>query len=91
MQQANEGMRKMKGFADPAFPSVFHISKDQNGEVEASVFGNKVIAEDVQEKHEKIETMRTFNLFSKLGKQFAEAVKSLMEKILFLFEKLLGQ
>ncbi|GCD81782.1 YqxA family protein [Parageobacillus thermoglucosidasius] len=91
MQQANEGLRKMKGFDDPAFPSVFHISKDQNGEVEASVFGNKVMVEDVQEKHEKIETMKTFNLFSELGKQFAEAVQSLMEKLLFFLEKWLGK
>jgi hypothetical protein len=87
MQQANEGLQKMRGYDDSSFPSVFHISKDKNGEVEASVLGNKVMAEDLQEKKEKIENMKTFNLFSELGKQFAEAVRSLMEQVLSFFEK----
>jgi hypothetical protein len=91
MQQANEGLQKMRGYDDSSFPSVFHISKDKNGEVEASVLGNKVMAEDLQEKKEKIENMKTFNLFSELGKQFAEAVKSLMEQVLSFFEKMIGK
>jgi hypothetical protein len=87
MEQANEGLQKMRGYDDSSLPSVFHISKDKNGEVEASVLGNKVMAEGLQEKKEKIENMKTFNLFSELGKQFAEAVRSLMEQVLSFFEK----
>jgi hypothetical protein len=87
MEQANEGLQKMRGYDDSSLPSVFHISKAKNGEVEASVLGNKVMAEGLQEKKEKIENMKTFNLFSELGKQFAEAVRSLMEQVLSFFEK----
>jgi hypothetical protein len=87
MQQANEGLQKMRGYDDSSFPAVFHISKGKNGEVEASVLGNKVMAEDLQEKKEKIENMKTFNLFSELGKQFAEVVKSLIEQVLSFFGK----
>jgi Protein of unknown function (DUF3679) len=87
MEQANEGLQKMRGYDDSSLPSVFHISKGKNGEVEASVLGNKVMAEDLQEKKEKIKNMKTFNLFSELGKQFAGAVRSLMEQVLSFFEK----
>jgi hypothetical protein len=91
MQQANEGMQKMRGYEDAALPSVLHLSKNQSGEIEASVFGKKVEVDDLQKKKEKIENIKTFNLFSELGRQFANAIKTLMEQLLSFFTKLLGK
>ncbi|MGG6437499.1 YqxA family protein [Saccharococcus caldoxylosilyticus] len=91
MQQANEGMQKMRGYEDTSLPSVLHLSKNQSGEIEASVFGKKVEVDDLQEKKEKIEKIKAFNLFSELGKQFANAVETLMEQLLSFFTKLFGK
>jgi hypothetical protein len=91
MQQANEGMQKMRGYEDVSLPSVLHLSKNQSGEIEASVFGKKVKVDDLQEKKEKIENIKAFNLFSELGKQFANAVETLMEQLLSFLTKLFGK
>ncbi|WP_027407859.1 YqxA family protein [Anoxybacteroides tepidamans] len=82
MQQANEGMVKMKGYHDPSFQTVLHLSKDEDGKLEAMVMGNKVTVENVDEKKKKLEQMKMFNMFSELGKRLAEAVRSSMRELL---------
>jgi hypothetical protein len=88
MQQANEGLQKMRGYDDASLPSVFHVSKDKSGSIEASVLGKKVAVDDLEKKKEKIENIKTFNLFSELGKQFANAVETLMKQMLSFLAKL---
>ncbi|KXG11340.1 YqxA family protein [Anoxybacillus rupiensis] len=82
MQQANQGMIKMKGYNDPSFQTVFHVAKDKNGEMEAMVMGNRVSIENISEKKEKLEQMKMFNLFSELGKHLAEGVRSVIQSLL---------
>ncbi|MCL6588062.1 MAG: YqxA family protein [Anoxybacillus sp.] len=84
MQQANEGLLKMKGYHDPAFPSVVDVQKKENGAVEATVLGNKVTSETVDEKAKKLEQWKMFNMFSELGKRLAEAVHLAAAKLLSL-------
>ncbi|NNU83039.1 DUF3679 domain-containing protein [Geobacillus sp. BMUD] len=82
MQQAHEGIERMRGYADPSFPSVIDMKKRENGEMEAAVFGRPVVAGDLLgEKQETIREMKTFNLFSRLGQLFADAVTALMETL----------
>lgn len=88
MQQANEGLLKMRGYHDPAFQTVFDVKKNQHGEIEATVMGNKVAVENVDEKAKKLEQWKMFNLFSELGKRLAEAVHLAVAKLLSLFGKL---
>jgi hypothetical protein len=89
MQQANEGLLKMKGYEDPSFQTVLRVSKDQNGEVEATVMGNKATLENIDEKKKKLEQMKMFNLFSELGKRLAEAVRSATKEFLSFLGKLI--
>ncbi|ANB60162.1 YqxA family protein [Anoxybacteroides amylolyticum] len=89
MQQAKEGLLKMKGYHDPSFQSVVAVKKNQEGAVEATVMGNKVTAETVDEKAKKLEQWKMFNLFSELGKQLAEAVHTAAAKLLSLLGKLI--
>ncbi|MFY0757506.1 YqxA family protein [Metabacillus dongyingensis] len=68
MQQANQGLVKMKGYEDPNLSSAFEVKNDSSGELEASVLG---VSHNLEEKQEKLEEMEAFNFFSQLGKKFA--------------------
>lgn len=76
MQQANQGMIKMKGYNDPELQSAFQVESEHAGDVEASILGNKVTSQDLQEKQEQLEQIEAFNFFSQIGKQFASIVSS---------------
>jgi hypothetical protein len=74
MQQANKGLKQMKGYDDPSFQEVIRLSEDDKGEIEASIMGNTIKSEDFEDKKKKLEEMKTFNIFSELGKQLADGV-----------------
>jgi hypothetical protein len=88
MQQANEGLTKMKGYDDPAFQEVFHFSESSKGEIEASILGSTVTSEDIEEKKKKLEEMKTFNIFSELGKHLADFIQLAVEQLLYTVGKL---
>ncbi|KAF0994445.1 YqxA family protein [Geobacillus sp. TFV-3] len=90
MQEAHRGIERMRGYADPSFPSVIDMKKRENGEVEAAVFGRPIVAEDLGEKQETIRELKTFNLFSRLGQLFADGVTALMEMLFSLIGRVLG-
>lgn len=76
MQQANDGMKKMKGYEDPALNSAFTINQSDQGEMEADILGQKVTSHDIESKKEKLEQMKAYNFFSSLGKNLGEAVSA---------------
>lgn len=82
MQQANQGMIKMKGYNDPDFQGAFQVKSDDSGDVEASILGNEVTSQDIQKKQEQLEQIEAFNIFSQLGKQLAGIVNSAVSTIL---------
>ncbi len=81
MQEAGQGMKKMRGYEDPSLQSAFHI-KSSPGEVEASVFGRKLASHDLEEKQKQLEEVEAFNFFSSIGKKLGEAISALFEKLL---------
>lgn len=81
MQQANEGMKNMRGYNDPSLQGAFHIS-DDNGEVEASVLGRKVTSHDLEQKQKQLEDVEAFNLFSSMGEKLGNGISALFEKIM---------
>ncbi|MCA1031815.1 YqxA family protein [Bacillus timonensis] len=86
MQQANVGMKKMKGYDDPSFQGAFQISDRETGELEASVLGNKVTSHDIEQKQKQLEEVEAFNFFSVLGKKVAQGVTFVFEKVFSLIE-----
>ncbi|QGQ47331.1 YqxA family protein [Metabacillus sediminilitoris] len=82
MQQANQGMIKMKGYNDPDLQSAFQVEKEHTGNVEASILGNKVTSQDLQKKQEQLEQIEAFNFFSQIGKQFASIISSGVSELL---------
>lgn len=74
MQQANDGLMKMKGYKDPAFNGAFDVEKSENGEMEAAVLGNRVTTHNIKEKKEQLEEIKAFNFFSNLGSKISNGV-----------------
>ncbi|MDF9760504.1 hypothetical protein OKW24_002277 [Peribacillus simplex] len=72
MQQANDGMKKMKGYEDPSLNSAFIINQSDKGEMEADILGQKVTSHDLETKKEKLEEMKAFNFFSSIGKALGD-------------------
>lgn len=80
MQQANEGIHKMKGYDDPEFKSAFKIKENEDGSYKSAILGNDVSSHDLEQKRKKLEEMKAFNFFSSLGKSLAEGISLVMEK-----------
>lgn len=89
MQQANDGIDRMKGFEDNNFKEALHVAESEGGQVELAVLGNDISSHDIQEKKEKLEEMKAYNFFSTLGKKLAEGVSSLSNKMIELITDLI--
>ncbi len=76
MQLANNGLKKMKGYDDPTFEQVAKISGTKSGDMEASFLGQTVT---IEEKQKKLEELKSFNLFSKMGDALANGVRKIVE------------
>ncbi|WP_204954550.1 YqxA family protein [Metabacillus crassostreae] len=85
MQQANQGMIKMKGYNDPDFQGAFQVDSEKTGEFDASILGNEVTSQDLQQKQEQLEQIEAFNFFSHIGKQFADIVSHGISTLVDLF------
>lgn len=71
MQEANNGLLKMKGYDASSFSGAFDINQNKQGDVEASVLGQKVTSLTLQEKKKKLEQFKAFNFFSSMGAKVA--------------------
>ena len=80
MQQANEGIHKMKGYKDPEFKSAISINEKENGSYETAILGNDISSHDLEQKRKKLEEMKAFNLFSSLGKNLADGISAFVQK-----------
>lgn len=87
MQQANDGIHRMKGFEDSNFKGAFTVEEDTGGELQVSVLGN---SHDLEEKKEQLESMKAYNFFSSLGKGLADTISSLTEKTIEFITKQLN-
>lgn len=89
MQQANEGIHRMKGFQDNDFRKALNIEENEGGQVEVSVLGNDISSHDIEEKKAKLEQMKAFNFFSSIGKKLAEGISSITKNTIDFFTNIL--
>ncbi|WP_078545534.1 YqxA family protein [Litchfieldia alkalitelluris] len=82
MQQANEGMKKMRGYDDPSLQGAFTVTNTNPGEIEASVLGQKVTSHDIDEKQKQLEEVEAFNFFSMVGRKLGDTVSAVFEMIM---------
>ncbi|MBO9129582.1 YqxA family protein [Bacillus sp. 165] len=76
MQLANDGLKKMKGYDDPTFEQVAKISGTESGDMKASFLGKNIT---IEEKQKKLEKLKSFNLFSKMGDALAGGVEKVVQ------------
>ncbi|HZG71013.1 MAG TPA: DUF3679 domain-containing protein [Chondromyces sp.] len=80
MQKANEGMKEMKGYHQEALEHPVQVEQTDE-ELEASFLGQQVSSQDLEEKKEKLQEIKAFNLFSSLGRNMAEGLSKLVGSI----------
>ena len=80
MNQANKGMLSMKGYQDSSFQSPFILQQIDEGKIEATVMGNDVGQFDLEDRKEKLEEIKTYNILSKAGKMLANVVTTITQK-----------
>jgi len=80
IQEANTGMKKMRGYDDPSLSSAFSIEEKSDGQYEMTVLG-KTKTHDLEEKKERLEQMKTFNLLTEIAKNFSGWLTDLFGKI----------
>jgi len=80
MQQANEGIKNMKGFNDSAFKGAFTLQEKESGDYEALILGNEVTSHELREKQKQLEEMKAYNFFSSMGKKLSDGVTNMTEK-----------
>lgn len=85
MQQANEGLLKMKGYKDQSFQGAFDIESTESGDLEAALLGSRVSAHDIKEKQQKLEEIKAFNFFSSLGSNIGDFLTLTFQKIIHFF------
>ncbi|WP_455662582.1 DUF3679 domain-containing protein [Pradoshia sp.] len=73
MQYANQNMKKMQGYDDPKMYEAFAVEKESDGEVKATVLGNRVSTGDIEEKKEEMEEWKAYNAVSSVGKGISNA------------------
>lgn len=81
MQYANQGIVDMKGHEQQNFTSPVGVNQNMEGDVEASFLGNEIDSKTLTEKKEKLEEMKSFNVFSSIGKAIANTIESITNKI----------
>lgn len=86
MQQANEGILRMKGFEDHQFQSALSVKEAKDGEIQASILGNEITSHDLSAKKEKLQKNNTYNFFSSIGKNLSEAITTAAQKLISLFD-----
>jgi Protein of unknown function (DUF3679). len=77
-QQANEGMLKMKGYEDPHLAGAFEWKWMDEG-YEATILGETVTHQDLEEKKERMEEIVTANIFTKMAKKLARALEKMFD------------
>ncbi len=80
IQEANNGMKKMRGYDDPGLMSAFSIEEKGAGEYETTVLG-QTNTNNLEEKKQKLEQIKTFNLFTDIAKKISRFFTDLFAKI----------
>jgi hypothetical protein len=75
MQEANNGLKKMRG-ENASFPNALTLSSENQ---EAEVLGQTITADDLKEKQQKLEEIEAFNFFSTLGQKLSEVLAALLK------------
>ena len=81
MQKAHTGLENMRGYDDPHLYDAVSVQVD-DGEVKGEFLGEEISSHDLKKKKERVEEMKVYNAFSKMGKKVASGVEGLLTKVM---------
>ncbi|MGJ7921432.1 YqxA family protein [Neobacillus sp. LXY-4] len=85
MQQANDGIHRMKGYEDTGFGKAFTLNEDEQGKMAGTFLGNDVTSHDLEKKKQELAEMNSYNFFSSIGKSMAKGISEATEKTINYF------
>ncbi|WNS74358.1 DUF3679 domain-containing protein [Bacillus sp. DTU_2020_1000418_1_SI_GHA_SEK_038] len=91
MQEASEGIMKMKGYNDANFKGAFTFHDNEEGGLQASILGNDVSSHDLEQKKAKLEEMKAYNFFSTMGKKLSEGISTMTETMVHFITDLIRE
>ncbi|MEH6888281.1 DUF3679 domain-containing protein [Bacillus sp. JJ864] len=80
IQVANSGLKRMKGYNDPTYEQIAHITGTNYGGIEKGIIGNEFSIED---KQKQLEELKSFNMFESMGKGLTYLVKNVICSITY--------
>lgn len=69
---ANYGLKSMKGYRQPTYEQIAHMTGTENGNVEMEILGGSFSA---SEKQKQLENLRSFNVMEGLGRAMTVCVQ----------------
>lgn len=81
MQKAHTGLENMRGYDDLHLYDAVSVQVD-DGEVKGEFLGEEISSHDLKKKKERLEEMKAYNAFSKMGKKVASGVEGLLTKVM---------
>jgi len=81
MQVANSGLKRMKGYHNPTYEQIAHITGANYGDREKEIFGNVF---SVEEKQKQLEELKSFNMFESMGRGLTSLVQRVICSITYM-------
>ncbi|MGG2013939.1 DUF3679 domain-containing protein [Bacillus sp. S10(2024)] len=78
MQVANSGLKRMKGYNNPTYEQIAHITGTNYGDIEKIIPGN---AFSVEEKQAQLEKLKSFNMLESMGRGLTSLVQNVIRSI----------
>ncbi|MGG0187342.1 YqxA family protein [Bacillus rhizoplanae] len=80
MQVANSGLKRMKGYNNPTYEQIAHITGADHEDVERTILGKTF---SVEEKQKQLEELKSFNMLESMGKGLTLLVQNVVRSITY--------
>lgn len=81
MQLVNDGLLNMRGYNDP---SIEYPNSHETENVRGTLSDDELPTHDLEAKQDRLEKVKSFNLFSSIGKALAELITVVVQGIISL-------
>lgn len=80
MQVANSGLKRMKGYNNPTYEQIAHITGTDHRDVETTILGETF---SIEEKQKQLEELKSFNMLESMGRGLTSLVQNVVRSITY--------
>ena len=80
MQVANSGLKQMKGYNNPTYEQIAHITGTDHGDVERTILGETF---SIEEKQKQLEELKSFNMLETMGRGLTLFVQNVVRNVTY--------